>query len=327
VVSKAKELHRQAPFDLIISRSLPHHAHLAGYWAAAALRSPWVAMINDPWDFSPFVRVYAERQSWTPTLNWRIWWRRVVASADRLCFPCRRLRDFCLQGSARKSGISIVPHVGGIGRSSHRVDDFLIVHAGKLGVNEPTGRSALALLEGLKAMFQMRPIAKPRTRLLLLGPEDPTTTAHVASLGLTENVVCTGLVSYEKSLEYIAQATLCVLVEADIKEGVFLPSKLCDYLASRKPLLALSPDVGTVADLALEGGGIRRVHPKDSAAVAAVLTEFFDAFEKSSLDAYTPSDSLVQRVDANRVIGDFLKSVRPLLSNTRRQDRVAEGAS
>jgi glycosyltransferase involved in cell wall biosynthesis len=310
VVLKANELHRQKPFDLIISRSLPHHAHLAGYWVASGLGIPWIAVVNDPWDLSPFA-LERWRREWKPNLNWRIWWRRVMARVDRLCFPCERLRDFCVQDSDRTRGLLVVPHIGGVSKLARHVDRFVIVHAGKLGVLEPTGRSAVALLEGLRELFRIRPEAKSWTRLLFVGAEDPDTMQYVAAQGLSDHVACTGFVSYEESLDYIAQAALCVLVEGDVREGVFLPSKLCDYIAARKPVLALSPDIGTVADLAAEGG-VRRIKPKDPAAVAAALVELFDAFLESRLDSYAPSNGIVRRFEGNRIIDDFLASVTPL---------------
>ena len=311
IVLKAKELHGEAAFDMIISRSLPPQGHLAGYWVASALGLPWIAIVNDPWDFSPFVPEVA-RQDSKPGLNWRIWWRRILSKADRICFPSERLRDHSLRGSHREEGALILPHIGAVRKSQNREDEFIIVHAGKLGVNELTGsRSAVGLLEGLKELFRMRPAARSRTRLVLVGPEDPQTARLGVSLGLAQSVCCTGLVSYEKSLEYIAQASLCALVESDFDEGVFLPSKLCDYVSARKPVLALSPAVGTVADLATEGG-VKRLGPKDTPAIAATLVEMFDAFMEHRLESYAPSDSLVSRYEGNRVIGEFLSAVSPL---------------
>ena len=50
-VEAAERLHRVRPFDLVYSRSLPKEAHICGYWTARRLRLPWLANLNDPWDF------------------------------------------------------------------------------------------------------------------------------------------------------------------------------------------------------------------------------------------------------------------------------------
>lgn len=310
VVSKARELHSRNRFDVVVSRSLPRHAHIAGYWVACTLKLPWVAVDNDPWDFSGFAPTKTLSPDWRMTPNFRFWRRRILAGADRLCFPCDRLRDFCFKGLRRTAGSLIVPHIGRAVTSERRAD-FLIVHTGKLGSNEITARSPAPLLEAMKQLFLFRPAAKLRTRLLLVGPEDAKTVEYARSLGLSEHVTSTGVVNYEESLGYIAQAAVCLLIEANLKEGVFLPSKLCDYIVARKPVLALSPELGTVADLAAEQG-IMRVSPNDPNAVAAALTQMFDAFLESRIDAYAPSDWLVQQFSGKAVIEDFLTSIAPL---------------
>jgi hypothetical protein len=74
VVAKARELHRQTPFGLVISRPLPHHGNIAGYWVARALRVPWVAMFSDPWSLSPsfMSNLKEDLISWNPSLGRRI---------------------------------------------------------------------------------------------------------------------------------------------------------------------------------------------------------------------------------------------------------------
>jgi glycosyltransferase involved in cell wall biosynthesis len=307
-VAKAIELHRQSPFDLVVSRCLPRHGHLAGYWVASRLRIPWVANFNDPWDFSPFVWDEAHRKAWTPDLNWKIWWRRVLGRADAITFPCERMRNWLLQDAPRQTNSLIVPHIGVAATTIRTPSDFVVVHAGKLGVNEVTGRFGTAMFDGMAELFRRRPAARSKTRLVLVGPGDPETARQIADRDLSANVVWTGLMNYEDSLSYVADAAVCVLVEGDFTEGIFLPSKLCDYLIARKPILAFSPEIGTVADMARDGG-IRRVSPKDSSGAARALEELFDAFTRSQLNSYAPPETLVRRFEGSTVAQDFVTAV------------------
>ncbi len=54
VVRQAKQLHQNSPFDIVYSRSLPMYGHMTGYWCAKELGLPWVANLNDPWEFHQF---------------------------------------------------------------------------------------------------------------------------------------------------------------------------------------------------------------------------------------------------------------------------------
>jgi hypothetical protein len=147
--------------------------------------------------------------------------------------------------------------------------------------------------------------------LVFVGPDDPETAREIAARNLSANVIWTGPVNYEDSLNYVADSAVCVLVEGDFTEGIFLPSKLCDYITARKPVLAFSPEIGTVADMAREGG-IRCVKPKDSMGAADALEELFDAFSQSRLHLYRPPETLAQRFEGRRVIQDFLTAVAHL---------------
>jgi glycosyltransferase involved in cell wall biosynthesis len=195
------------------------------------------------------------------------------------------------------------------------------VHNGRLGAHEVTGRSARVLLEGLSRLLCLRPESKARTRLLFVGPEDRETMEYMSALGLGRQVSCTGLVSYEESLEHVARASVCLLVEGTFGEGVFLPSKLCDYMAARKPVIALGPSVGTAAELASQGG-IVRAGLRDAVSTAAVMAELWDAYAGARLDCYKPPEPVVKRFESKRVTEDFLASVRPLVKTRARESCV-----
>jgi len=310
VVDKARELHRMAPFDAVMSRSYPWHAHIPAYWVASELHIPWVANLNDPWDLGAFIPDPAARAGWELGWNAKRWRDRVFSRADVLTFPCERLRDFSLRDTRRRKNVHVLPHVSATSPPAVvGAQDFVVLHAGKLGAQEITGRRPDAVVDGLTQFFRDRVSARSRTRLIFVGGEDPVARDHVARQGLTDVVAWVGHVSYEDSLEYIARASVCLLVEADIKEGIFLPSKLCDYVAAGKPVLALSPNEGTVRDL-VRHGGIVQVPPADSKGVSDALTLFFDAFCHGTLSNHVAPASLARRYEPDTVAETFLRMLR-----------------
>jgi hypothetical protein len=301
VVERALDLHRARPFGFVISRSLPWAAHLAGYWSARALKVPWLANFNDPWDLRPFAADRARARTWKVDYFMKFWMRRTLRAAEFLTFPCSRLMTYCLGPNGRKRNVSVIPHVG---MAAPMIpadnEDFLLVHAGKLGLSELTARPAGALLEGIAGLLRARPLARQRLRLVLVGPEDQETKLEAAKLGLTQHVTWVGEVSYERSLEYIGQASVCILIEGDFREGIFLPSKLCDYLVAGKPILALSPEVGTVNDLARQRGLCRvSSRPKK---IAEALQWYFDLFVDGQLGLSSPEPSLVRQFEMKHVV-------------------------
>jgi len=207
-------------------------------------------------------------------------------------FPCRRLADY----HARVSGVArepdVVPHVGLALEAAPRDAGFHLVHAGALGPNAlTTGRPSTGLLKGLARFLDATPDAAAHTTLTLVGPEDPSISADVAAMGLGHTVVCTGRRSFEDSLRHIAAADVCVLVEEDMPEGIYLPSKLADYVAADRHVLALSPKLGTVADLTPDTG-LTRVDVHDDGAIARAIGALYTSASTGRLDARRPSQEL-----------------------------------
>ena len=117
-----------------------------------------------------------------------------------------------------------------------------------------------------------------------------------------------GLVSYERSLEYIKSASVCILVEKTMNEGIFFPAKFVDYIAARKPVLALSPSVGVIDDM-MPARGLVRVDADDHDAVAKALGDFYKHYKDGSLDDVSPSEEFVTQFEPQTVAKQFLEAV------------------
>lgn len=315
VVQLAKKLHRRREFDLVYSRSWPMAAHAAGYWCSRALCLPWVANANDPWDRCFWPGLQRRQGTSLDRISGSFWLQRTFRHAQLLMFPSGRLANFHFNLAGTHPATAIIPHVGCSQKNEGRGKDaagersiFNLVHAGKLGTCEISGRSARGLFAGLARFLDTTPEARPVVRLLLVGPEDTQTRALAGEFGLGEQVAFVGPVSYEQSLNYISEASVCVLVEADIDEGIFLPSKFVDYITARKPVLALSPSSGVVADQAGRGG-IVRVDPSDFLPIANALGDLYNDFRCGTLHFRCPPEDLVNEFTPETVTRKFFSSI------------------
>ncbi len=331
VVAKAKELHAAAAFDLVVSRSLPARGHLAGYWAARALGLPWAAIINDPWDYHLFPARVSHGSFDRRAVSNR-WLARTLRDADAVFGPSARLNDYNRRLARSDRRIDVLPHVGwslsnvasrfqsgsvhiatGRNACATQEEEFRLVHAGVLGREPLTGgRPAAGLLSALARFLSSRPEARGVTKLRLVGPEDADAKALAAKLGLGPDsigiVSFAGRVSYEESLREIASASACVLVEARMEEGIYLPSKFADYVAAAKPVLALSPAKGTLADYASGEKSIVRVDVDDEPAIARSITDLYDAWRTDRLASLKPSEKLQSIFCPDSIADAFLAS-------------------
>ena len=93
-VRRALQLHREKPFHLVYSRSLPMQAQIIGYWCSQVLGVPWVANVNDPWDLHLFPEADRKAPSWIYGVISKCWLQKTLASATLVTYPSARLRDF-----------------------------------------------------------------------------------------------------------------------------------------------------------------------------------------------------------------------------------------
>ena len=311
IVKLTKALHRDHSFDIVYSRSTPMIAHAIAYWCAKAINAVWVANINDPWalHFRPDVQFSVTS---IYKLVSKYWLKRTLRTADLVTYPSKRLYDFHVRLSRVNHETEIIPHIGYYGiNEKHQTDGFNLVHAGKLGINNIEYRSSKGFLTGLAKFLMANPGARKMTRLTLVGPEDKEIQSLAEQLNLKDVIRSVGWVSYEQSLQYINSASVCILVEKKMDEGVFFPSKLVDYIVARKPVLALSPSVGVIDDM-MPTQGLVRVDTDDHDAVAKTLGDFYKHFKDGSLDAVSPTEEFVSQFDPQTVAQKFLDAVNKI---------------
>jgi glycosyltransferase involved in cell wall biosynthesis len=241
--------------------------------------------------------------------------RKELPRLPLLIFPCQRLLDYYVKDLRIdvSRNATVIPHVGWGGSLAQTGTEasgpLRLLHIGALG---SPGRieAATHFLEAFRRVSDVRVGRYPKTHLILVGDEDPAILEGVSLYRLEEVVSVRPLVAYEDSLSLLVQADALVLLEGEFEEGVFLPSKFCDYAASGKPVLMYSPEVGTISDIV--GGS---AHPgfmrQTVEGAAGVLTRFLDLCAGGrDLSAYrVPPDSFLPE----RVAASFLDAVRKVL--------------
>jgi hypothetical protein len=234
---------------------------------------------------------------------------RVLCAAGSVVFPSERLARHLLAGRRapflEKSVVA--PHLGRIppGRSRKPMEAVLrIRHAGLL-MKE---RQTTPLLDAFRRFLADAPEARGRVRIEFTGRGQP-----LLPEDLGDSVAYIPYQFPDKIGTWLDAGDVLLLVEAaGLAEGVFMPSKFADYLTSNRPILALSPAVGTVADY-LRGGGLL-VEPHDVAGIAAALRQVYDRWQANTLAALCPPPATVARVCPEAVVPLYETAFRRALA-------------
>jgi glycosyltransferase involved in cell wall biosynthesis len=291
VARKAGEL---GPFDVLHSRLNPAASHLAALAILRKVDLPWCAYFSDPWPHHLYPEPYRFTVGPLSRRRLELSLDAMLRRANSLVFPSDRLRDWLLSGRRERfcPKSFVAPHLGEPGAEAPQRNGALhIRHAGFL-MKERRIEPLLAALE------RLRPEVRDDLRVELAGrcaarPEVPSSLS--------------GVVSFEPAMPpdavraWMAGADVALLVEAALAEGIFFPSKLSDYLAGGRPILALSPRRGVTADLLAEGGGIL-VEPGDEAGIVAALERLHGLWREGRLNELAPRAEQAATVSEDTVV-------------------------
>jgi glycosyltransferase involved in cell wall biosynthesis len=300
---------RKHDIPLVLSSAPPFTCHLVAAALQRVLEVKWVADFRDPWSRAPWT--LAERtRSWKGTVHRRLE-RYTVRAADVVLLNTDRMREefaaFYGPGVARKfqtltNGFDadiVRPYAGAPTQESR---PLVFIHAGTLyGERSPT-----MLLEGLAAAIHGGCVPASDIRLELVGAISPRFPVQqmIDRLGIHGAVSITGPLPHAETLSRISRAHVLVVVQPGTHLQV--PAKLYEYMAFRKPLLALAPP-GAVADL-LEQGRLGLVVSPDDA--GGISNAFCTLYQQGSgaMRLLSGSDDYVARFEG-RVLTQQLEQI------------------
>jgi glycosyltransferase involved in cell wall biosynthesis len=269
-------------YDVILSRIMPQYGHMPALALSKLYNIPWVANWSDPMPRQKAPPPYGGGPDATvPKLM--TWYCRAAArQAAWHTFPCDRLRNHFI-ASLPECGVkgSVIPHLAlsrpveqGVGQTKI----FSLCHTGGMGLRKPD-----TFLQGIK-LFLMKVPAWECTEVRFIGPNEETLPELARSLELQDIVHIEPRRSYEDSLSALEAAAVSVVIEAPMTEGIFFPSKVADYVQVGRPILAVSPAVGTMNDLLSRYGGGIAVDCTSPTAIAKGIESLFRSWQAGDLD-------------------------------------------
>lgn len=274
-------LARRQRFDAILATGNPFSAFVAARLLAAALRRPLVLDYRDAWTLNPY-RQDRHTARWRAEARLERW--VLAGAAGVLCatepmredlaaaYPAWAARFVALQNGYDPADLAgIVPRP---------LRPFSVVYAGKF----TPYRRPDAVLRGLAALRAVRPDLAADLRLVFVGEVDAAARALAEALGLSPCVEWLGYRPHREALDYVLGAQALLLVGGGHRSEQ--TTKVFEYLAAGKPVLALVPPDGAAAEVlrASPGGGYL-AWPPTPAHVAVQLVRLLEQWRAGRLPA------------------------------------------
>jgi glycosyltransferase involved in cell wall biosynthesis len=284
---------RSESVDVLYSTSSPETDHLVAWILKSLTGLPWVADFRDGWVFEPL-------RGARLTVPWRARTElflegAVVAAADAIVV----VNDVMAQDLNRRypsAAHKVTTITNGYdpddlpAPTSRSNNDtfFRIVHTGRVSGSRPhtTIEGLLAALTNLRE--REHPLLS-KLRLYFVGELSGQEITSIERCPVRDCFVVTGPVSYQRALQYQADADALLLVVAPGSTGVST-TKLYEYLATGKPILALSGE-SPAARIVRESGSGVVVPSDDVGGIADALAVLYEGWTTGGHPIY----------DSNRV--------------------------
>jgi glycosyltransferase involved in cell wall biosynthesis len=258
---------RATDFNAIYSVGPPMTAHLIGLLLKRRSRKPWVSDFHDPWATNPF---WTHRSRIGASLVLRAE-GAVIRNSDAVIGRTRGIaNDLRLRYGTPK--VQYVPcgydpeeveAAANLERRTSRAD-IVLTHTGSIhGRRRPDG-----LLEAVRRLSERRALGDRRLVLRFVGRRDPEAFASPAArrLAAAEQLELLPHVDHMQCLRLMSASDALVLLQDGAPRQV--PAKTYEYLASCRPILALTTEGDTAELVRWAGGEVADPHEADGIAAA-----------------------------------------------------------
>ncbi len=250
-IKKCEKLVRKTQYDFIYTYDYP--SEIVGLFISKKYGIKWVATWNDPYTMQKYPKPYGNGINAKLSSNRDKLIREIGKHTYKNIFPNHRLKKYMLkymQGMSPESCI-VSPHIvmeEQVKNSiSYNTEILKIIHSGSIGKERDPKNFLIALHNVLKK------IPDVKIKVTFLGINDRGKPEYINNLinqyHLEDFVEFHPPIPYSQSLEFILDYDLCLIIEAACEEGIFLPSKVADYIQASKPIFSLSPANGVLKDL------------------------------------------------------------------------------
>jgi hypothetical protein len=298
---------KENPVDAIISTGPPHSMHLIGLGLKKNIPNvPWVADFRDPWTNIDFYKelnltLLADK------LHQRLE-KKVINTSDCLVTVSEGWKtDFEKMKPKRIQVISNGYDESDVQQTEVPLDEkFTISHIGTLNA----ARNPQTVWKVLSEICVENDEFKADLCIQLVGKIDFSVLESIRECGLQENLIKIDYLSHSEAIakQQSTQLLLLLINQSPNANGI-LTGKFYEYLASKRPILAIGPIDGDAALVLKETGAGVIVGFSDDITTKKAILEYYSRFKTKTLLLQTESVERFSRRSLTGKLATLLNSL------------------
>lgn len=310
-VEAGRDLVHEEGIDAIISSSSPVTSHLIAKQLKKECTLPWIADLRDLWTQNHYYPYGDLRRSFERRLE-----ITTLGAADGLVTVSEPLARSLRELHPRASVFSIPNGFDDDEvRCSPLTDQFTITYTGVLyqGMRDP--EPFLIALRNLISAGTMDPRV---TRIRFLGPPQEWLEQEIQRYNLSGVVHQHGVLSRDNALEMQRESQVLLLLNWNhpAEAGVYT-GKVFEYLAARRPIIAVGGPRSVVTELMQETGA--GVHASSVEEIERALLGYYSEHESSGRVGYGGSPEQLSRYSHSEMARRFARVLDEVTSQSKTQ--------
>lgn len=316
---KAKKVIQDKDIHAVCTMCYPFSLHIVGLLLKKSTGIPWLAEFQDAWVKNP------NHFNGEANIFHKILERKVIEASDKVVtnegvqLPPDYFHETYPSFSKHKFETLPAPGFDGFYFNKYQrmepVDfhKFSITYAGNF---YGKGLNPVNFLRGLKVFVNDQNLGNKDMIVNFLGDWDTKYTKLINRLNLHSIVKIHGQVPYTTCLSYLKGAdVLLLLIRRYQGDELNIPSKVSDYIAAKKPILALAEKTWKSAKYIKDNELGIVADPEDPDQIAEALKELYKAYKGKDIPFFTPTGDLFKRIDSMNIMKSYCSFLDEITRN------------
>ena len=270
---------KENPVDLIITTGPPHSLHLVGLALKKKFGTKWISDFRDPWSkIDYFHKLPMTEKSFKKHEKLE---EEVVKESDAVIVIGKSMQQDFLKFNSNTHVITNGFDVSYEAESNTRLDEkFSIVHIGMLN----SDRNQRMLWEILSELKKERSDFAKDLEIKFIGKACQEAKDQIKEFQLEEDLNDVGYIEHQyiHAHQQSAQVLLLLVNRVPTAKGV-ITGKIFEYLIARRPILAIGPEDGDLAEILVKTKAGSIVEYDDKGVLKEQILKYYEAYKSKNL--------------------------------------------
>ena len=296
---------RDKDFDAIITTGPPHSVHLIGLALKKKFGLKWVADFRDPWtSIDYFHNLPLTRSSLKKHQDME---EEVLRNADRVIVVGGRMKE---EYDAYNKNVRVISNgydTYGPQATVTLDPEFTLTYAGLMNDD----RNPKGLWRVLGKISTADPDFKADLKIRIVGSCSPEVLQSIKDNGLSDNLDNLGYQDHNQVARYqqSAQVLLLTVNEVPSAKGI-VTGKIFEYMQARRPVLAIGPTDGDLADIIDKTSSGEIIDFGDEDGMEKVIHGFYQQYKTGTLTVNSRNIEGYHRRNLTGELFEILKEFR-----------------